>query len=192
MTDAGKPSQALVEAQTREWVARVVVGLNLCPFAGRPLASGQVRFRVSEAETAETLLEDLQAELAWLDAQPPEETETSLLIVPHMLADFHDYNDFLALADMLLERFGWEGRFQIASFHPHYQFADTQPDAPENYTNRSPWPMLHLLREDSLEQVLRHYPEPEQIPLRNIETMNRLGRDALIALRTPPESGEDG
>lgn len=182
MTSTTSRQHADIEAQMREWLAQVVVGLNLCPFARRPFEAGQVRFAVSDAEDEEALLGDLLAELSWLDAQERAQTETTLLVVPRMLADFLDYNDFLSLVDVLLERFSWEGRFQIASFHPDYQFAGTEPDDAENYTNRAPWPVLQLLREDSLEQMLAAYPTPERIPERNIETMNRLGRPAMEAL----------
>lgn len=175
-------NQQLIETQTRQWVERVVVGLNLCPFARKPFLAGQVCVHVSTACTEHALLETLQQELFWLAEQPVQKVETTLLVVPDMLADFLDYNDFLHLANALLEQFGWEGEFQIASFHPHYQFAGTEPEDAENYTNRSPWPMLHLLREASLERATDNHPDPEGIPQRNIDNLNRLGKPALAAL----------
>lgn len=171
-----------IEAQVRAWIDRFVVGLNLCPFARQPVEGGQVKIVVSPARDSEALLEELQQQLLWLDAQPPRVTETTLIVVKEMLGDFLDYNDFLDLADALLDNLGWAGRFQFASFHPDYQFAGTEPDDAENYTNRAPWPILQLLREDSLEMVLASYPDPEQIPERNIAAMNRLGPAALVDL----------
>lgn len=168
--------------QMDQWIRRVVVGLNLCPFARKPLENRQIRITVSQADDVPGLLHDLHAELDRLAHCPASEVETTVIAVPHMLGDFADYNDFLDLAEALVERFGWEGVFQIASFHPHYQFEGTEPDDAENYTNRSPWPALHLLREDSLEQAIASHPAPEQIPERNIAAMNELGQPALEAL----------
>lgn len=182
MNENSNQQDAAIEAQMREWITRFVVDLNLCPFARKPFEGGQVKVAVSHTRDSEALLEELQKELSWLDAQPTVATETTLMVVPEMLGDFLDYNDFLDLADALLEEFGWAGRFQFASFHPDYQFAGTDPGDAENYTNRAPWPTLQLLREDSLEAVLANYPAPEDIPERNIETMNRLGQPALAAL----------
>ena len=179
-SDAGQ--ERLIEAQVREWIARVVIDLNLCPFARKPFEAGQVKVVVSAASDPEALLQDLHDQLAWLEATPPGDTETTLLVVPRMLADFLDYNDFLDLADALLERFAWQGDFQIASFHPDYQFAGTRPEDAENYTNRAPWPLLHLLREDSLEKAVASHPDPEQIPERNIEMTNRHGSAYLMEL----------
>lgn len=173
---------AIIQTQMREWIARFVVGLNLCPFARKPFEGGQVKVVVSHARDSETLLEDIQGELSWLDAQPAVATETTLIVVPGMLGDFVDYNDFLDLADALLEELGWAGRFQFASFHPDYQFAGTDPGDAENYTNRAPWPTLQLLREESVEAVLADFPAPEEIPKRNIAAMNRLGQSVLADL----------
>ena len=164
----------------RQWVATVVVGLNLCPFAGRELENGRVRFVVTDASREQQLSEALRAELALLDRDPS--VETTLLIHPHALKLFHDYNDYLGEADRLLADEGWEGVYQIASFHPDYQFADTEPDDVENSTNRSPYPMLHLLREASLDVAIDGYPDVARIPARNIALMKRLGPDKLRAL----------
>ena len=164
----------------RHWVETVVVGLNLCPFAKRELVNDRVRFSVSEAETEEQLLADLQAELELLDND--EAVETTLLIHPGVLQDFFDYNQFLNYVDSLLTQMELEGVYQVASFHPDYQFSGTRPDDVENYTNRSPYPMLHLIREDSLERAIAGYPHPERIPERNIELLESLGRDKMQAL----------
>jgi len=179
MTD--RNDDAAIIAATRRWVETVVVELNLCPFAGRELRRGRVRFAVTPATTAAELLASLQAELERLDAHP--DTETTLLVHPAVLQDFDDYNQFLETADELLAAMGMEGTYQIASFHPQYQFADTAPGDAENYTNRSPYPMLHLLREQSLERSIASYPDPAQIPLRNIALMKRLGVAPLEQLR---------
>ena len=164
----------------RHWVETVVVGLNLCPFAKRELVNDRVRFSVSEAETEEQLLADLQAELELLNND--EAVETTLLIHPGVLQDFFDYNQCLNYVDSLLMQMELEGVYQVASFHPDYQFSGTRPDDVENYTNRSPYPMLHLIREDSLERAIAGYPHPERIPERNIELLESLGRDKMQAL----------
>ena len=169
-----------ITAAVRRWVQSVVVELNLCPFAGRELREGRVRFALTPATTEAQLLERLQAELEWLDTNP--DIETTLLIHPRVLQDFADYNQFLDTADALLVAMGADGIYQIASFHPHYQFADTAADDVENYTNRSPYPMLHLLREQSLERAIAAYPDTQQIPLRNIALMKRLGIERLKQL----------
>jgi hypothetical protein len=171
------------ERLTREWIAKVVIGLNLCPFARRVFDAGLIRFAVSAATTEEQLLADLRAELERLQGAPRSEIETAILIHPHVLTDFLDYNDFLAEADRLLRRMKLDGVVQIAGFHPRYQFEGTEPDAPENGTNRSPFPMLHLLREISVTEVAD---DPEVllgIPERNIATMRRLARNVKS---TPP------
>ena len=162
---------------TQQWVDSFVVELNLCPFAKCELANNRVRFSVTEAITEEQLLEALQTELELLKSDLS--VETTLLIHPQVLQDFYDYNQFLSLADSLFVEMNLEGIYQIASFHPDYQFSGADPDDAENYTNRSPFPMLHLLRENSLEKVIANYPDVDQIPARNIELMNNLGRDEL-------------
>lgn len=173
------PDHARIDAQIRAWIQRFVVDLNLCPFARQPFEAGRVVIRVSGADSEETLLEALYRELVWLESQPPGKAETTLLVVPETLAAFADYNDFLALADALLVQFGWDGRFQIASFHPHYQFAGTRPDDADNYTNRAPWPILHLLREDSVEWAVSRYPDSREIPERNMARMTEMGAQVL-------------
>ncbi|WGL17346.1 DUF1415 domain-containing protein [Microbulbifer bruguierae] len=157
-----------VIAQVERWLQDVVVGLNLCPFARKPLRARQIRFVVSEATSDEVLREELLDEFQLLDRTSAAEVETSLLILPTHLRDFHDYNFFLTEAELLLKREGYEGIYQIASFHPHYQFANTEPDDAENLTNRAPYPILHLLREESLERGLENYADPDSIPHNNI------------------------
>ena len=135
---------------------------------------------VSEAETEDELLQALHSELQRLEDEP--EIETTLLIHPGVLQDFGPYNEFLDAADGLLAYLDMEGVYQIASFHPDYQFAGTEPDASENYTNRSPFPMLHLLREASLEAAIDSYPDVDGIPQRNIELMNELGSEKMRSI----------
>jgi hypothetical protein len=171
MTDPTDPDA--ITAAVRYWVETFVVGLNLCPFAGRELQQERIRFVVTPATTEAELLAGLQAELELLDTNPA--IETTLLIHPQVLQDFADYNQFLETADDLLCAAGMEGVYQLASFHPHYQFDGTAAADIENYTNRSPYPMLHLLREQSLERSIAGYPDTARIPLRNVALMKRLG-----------------
>ena len=171
-----------VEARVRRWLEQVVVGLGLCPFAAVPLREERVRICVSEACDELALLTDLQLELRQLDAISPTKLETTLIAVPHMLADFLDYNDFLDRVDELLTRGEWEGDYQVASFHPRYQFADTRPDDPGNLTNRAPYPLLHLLREDSVEAALASHPDPDRIPQDNIRRMQALSSEQIRRL----------
>lgn len=154
--------------------------LNLCPFAKRELTNNRVRFAVTDATTEEQLLMALEDELELLNNDPS--VETTLLVHPNALQDFFDYNQFLSLADGLLVQMKLEGVYQIASFHPNYQFGGTDRDDVENYTNRSPYPMLHVIREESLERAIADFPDVDQVPARNIELMNGLGKDKLAAL----------
>ncbi|MCE9562290.1 MAG: DUF1415 domain-containing protein [Planctomycetes bacterium] len=174
-------SVAVIE-QTRRWIADMVIGLNLCPFARRVFDGNLIRYTVTDATNAVSLRDALKAELESLAATPAEQVETSILIHPHALADFLDYNDFLADADGLLAELCLEGVIQIASFHPRYQFAGTKPNAVENYTNRSPYPMLHLLREDSISKVNDDPEKLADIPQRNMATLRRLGLAKVLKL----------
>ncbi len=164
----------------QQWVESLVVDMNLCPFAKRELVKNRVRFTVTQAISEEQLLEALQAELELLNNHPS--IETTLLIHSKVLQDFHDYNQFLNYVDGLLVQMGLEGVYQIASFHPDYQFAGTAPEDAENYISRSPYPVLHILREESLERVIDEFPDIEQIPVRNVELMNSLGKKKLQIL----------
>jgi hypothetical protein len=169
-----------ITQSVQQWVDSLVVGLNLCPFASRELVRSRVRFAVSDASTEDELIGALQAELKLLNDDAS--IETTLLIHPEVLQDFSAYNQFLNAADGLLQHMELEGVVQIASFHPDYQFADTDIEDAENYTNRSPYPILHLLREASLERAIAETPDVDQIPMRNIATMNKLGTPALQTL----------
>lgn len=162
---------------THAWLEQWVIGMNLCPFARQPFEANRVHYAVSNAGTAEALLESLEMELQRMEAD--ESMETTLLIITELLQDFLDYNDFLDIAETWLAESGREGTFQIASFHPHYQFAGTAFNDAENYTNRSPLPLLHILREQSVEQAIANHPHIEGVPERNIEAMNRLGSETL-------------
>lgn len=162
---------------TQAWVEKAVIGLNLCPFAKAVQVQGKVRYVVSAATTMEDLLYELAAELNHLHDTPPEQTDTTLLIHPRVLTDFLDYNDFLEAADALVADIGLEGELQVASFHPQYQFEGTEPDDITNFTNRSPYPTLHLLREDSIDRAVAAFPNPESIFDTNMATLEKLGID---------------
>jgi hypothetical protein len=180
--NAGAPLPGDPIAATRLWLERAVIGLNLCPFAKAVHAKGQVRWVLSEAETPEALLEALGAELLLLRDAPAEEVDTTLIVHPRVLGDFLDYNDFLGEADALVVELGLEGVLQVASFHPQYQFAGTEADDVGNFTNRSPYPTLHLLREDSVSRAVAAFPDPDAIVDRNVDTLRRLGPAGWRAL----------
>ncbi len=176
-------SKEQVIAQTRAWVDRAVIGLNLCPFAKAPQVKGQIRYALSLASDPAALLADLITELERLAEAPAERLETTLLIHPQVLEDFADYNDFLELVDATVEELDLDGVIQVASFHPQYQFEGTEPDDLGNATNRSPYPTLHLIREDSIDRAVAAFPEAETIYQTNIETLHRLGAEAWRALQ---------
>ena len=164
-----------VIAATRHWLTRAVIGLNLCPFAKAVHVKGQIRYVVSAARDVEGVLLDLERELRWLADADPQAVDTTLLILPGALRDFHAYNDALFFAERMLRQKQLEGELQIASFHPDYQFEGTGPDDAENYTNRSPYPILHLLRESSIDRAVEAFPEAETIFERNEALMRQLG-----------------
>jgi len=184
MTDPTFSDDDIIAA-TRSWVDKAVIGLNLCPFAKAVQIKNQVRYVVSRTDNPKALLADLSAELQMLAAADPEVIDTTLLIHPHVLEDFLDYNDFLDLADRLLEELDLGGSIQIASFHPHYQFAGTGPDDIENYTNRSPYPILHLLRESSIDRAVAAFPDAADIYEKNMETLRNLGHGGWERLGFP-------
>ena len=169
------PEDAPWLAATTRWLERAVIGLNLCPFARAPLVRGKLRMRVSHARDPDALLDDLCGELQTLNALSADECETGLLIHPFVLTDFLDYNDFLDVADAALQTLKLDGVWQVASFHPDYQFADSAADAIENFSNRSPYPTLHLLREASVERVMESMPDTDSIYRNNIKTLQELG-----------------
>jgi hypothetical protein len=183
LTDAQRDE--VIEA-TQNWLEKAVIGLNLCPFAKAVHVKRQIRYAVSDAQTEDELLDDLVRELKHLAAADPNEIETTLLIHPFALADFLDFNDFLDVADAALDELDLTGEMQIASFHPRYQFAGTQPDDIENYTNRSPYPILHLLREKSIERGMAAFPDAAQIFEKNVDTLAGLGHDGWIRLGVGP------
>ncbi len=167
---------------TRHWLEKAVIGLNLCPFAKAVHLKQQIRWVESTATDSASLLQDLERELTRLAAADPSTHDTTLLIHPHVLAAFLDYNDFLDEADGAIRRLGLDGVIQVASFHPQYQFAGTAPDDVGNLTNRSPHPMLHLLREDSIARAVDAFPDASSIYERNVETLRRIGIDGWNAL----------
>jgi hypothetical protein len=172
---------------TQRWLERAVIGLNLCPFAKAVHIKGLIRYVVSEATTAAELLSDLKNELnplANMDAAGVSVAyDTTLLIAPNCLHDFLDFNDFIGKADKLLDKMKLECTIQLANFHPRYQFAGTEPDDITNYTNRAPYPTLHLLRESSIDQAVEAFPEAEAIFEVNMATMERLGLKAWDELQ---------
>ncbi|MEO5813013.1 MAG: DUF1415 domain-containing protein [Rhodanobacter sp.] len=169
------PEDAPWLAATSRWLERAVIGLNLCPFARAPYVQGKLRMRVSHARDTDALLDDLCGELQSLNALAADECETGLLIHPFVLNDFLDYNDFLDVADAALQTLKLEGVWQVASFHPDYQFADSQPGAIENFSNRSPYPTLHLLREASVARAMDSMADTDSIYRHNIQTLQKLG-----------------
>jgi len=173
VTDIFDPAQ--IETDVRRWLERAVIGLNLCPFAKAVYVKDQVRIVISDASTERALLEELGEELALLRDTPAEQVDTTLLVHPQVLGDFLDYNDFLGDADALVEAMDLDGVLQVASFHPQYQFAGSQPDDADNLTNRAPYPILHLLREASIDRAVAAYPDPDAIIARNIATVRELG-----------------
>ncbi len=185
---AAQPQQ--VVAATRNWLVRAVIGLNLCPFAKAVHVKEQIRYAVSRAHTPQALLHDLARELRFLADADPHDCDTTLLIHPHVLADFLDYNDFLDLADAAVLELGLEGVLQVASFHPDYQFAETDANDVANCSNRSPYPTLHLLREDSIDRAVEAFPQADSIYEENIRTLRRLGMKGWRALMDAPSRGD--
>lgn len=175
-----------VIADVVRWLERAVIGLNLCPFAKGVHTKGQIHYAVSEATDARGLLEDLQRELEALAEISAEKRDTTLLVAPQCLEDFLDFNDFLELADELVEAMDLGGILQVASFHPRFQFADTAEGDITNATNRAPYPILHLLREDSIDRAVEAFPEAETIYEANIATLEKLGAQGWAALDVGP------
>ncbi|MGD1395043.1 DUF1415 domain-containing protein [Vibrio harveyi] len=166
-----------ITEQVDQWLNDVVIGLNLCPFAAKPQRNKQIKIFVSEASQEEALLEDILLQLIELSNTEPEKLETTLVVVPNMLQDFWDYNFFIDWVEGLIKQQDWEGIFQVATFHPDYCFGGTEPEDDENLTNRSPYPVFHLIREESMEKVLKHYPDPESIPDTNIARVSALSEE---------------
>jgi hypothetical protein len=182
MNDASLTATHDPIAETRKWLEQIVIGLNLCPFAKAVYVKDQVRFVLSDAPTPEALVEELAEELILLRDTPAEQIDTTLIVHPDVLTDFLDYNDFLDNADAAIEALDLQGILQVASFHPQYQFAGAAPDDVSNYTNRAPYPTLHLLREDSVERAVAAFPDPDVIVERNIETLDKLGIEGWTRL----------
>ena len=174
---------ALAIAETRAWVRRAVIGLNLCPFARAVDVKDQIRYVFTDATDAETLLATLVVELQRLADTEPELVDTTMVIHPRVFGDFEDFNDFLQLADAAVEDMNLDGIIQVASFHPQFQFADTEPGDITNATNRSPYPTLHLLREESVDRAVAAFPEAEAIFERNMATLEKLGTRGWATLR---------
>jgi uncharacterized protein len=170
-----------VIAATQHWLTRAVIGLNLCPFAKSVHVKGQIRYVVSEARSVEDVVVELTDELRLLRDTDPQNIDTTLYITPEAFADFAEYNDALYFAERLLDELGLAGELQIASFHPQYQFEGTEREDISNYTNRAPYPIFHLLREASIDRAVAAFPDAADIYDRNIETLERLGREGFEA-----------
>ncbi|MBE4363719.1 DUF1415 domain-containing protein [Vibrio parahaemolyticus] len=166
-----------ITQQVDQWLNDVVIGLNLCPFAAKPQRNKQIKIFVSEATQEEALLEDILLQLIELSTTEPEKLETTLVVVPNMLQDFWDYNFCIDWVEGLIKQQDWEGIFQVATFHPDYCFGGAAPEDDENLTNRSPYPIFHLIREESMEKVLKHYSDPESIPDTNIARVSALSEE---------------
>ena len=188
---AADAATATVVADTRRWLERAVIGLNLCPFAKAPHAKGQVHYAVCDSAEPRDLLAMLRDELRALAACDAAERETTLLMAPHMLADFLAFNDFLDEADAVLAALDLEGVLQVAPFHPRFQFADTDADDITNASNRSPYPTLHLIREDSIDRAVEAFPEADVIFEANIATLQKLGPGGWAALGVGPTASPD-
>ena len=195
MINTRSPSHDEAIAATGRWLERAVIGLNLCPFAKSVQVKKQVRYVISDATDSDTLLTDLERELAYLTMVSPVETDTTLLIHPYVLNDFDDFTDFLDLVDVFVRTQGLAGTLQVANFHPDYCFSDAEPDDIGNHTNRSPYPTLHLIREASIDRAVAAFPDASKIYERNIETLERLGIEGWRALGVDapknPASGPD-
>jgi uncharacterized protein len=184
------PSEASVLEETRAWLTQIVIGLELCPFAKPVHVKGQIRYRVSLAESPEALLEDLLAELEYLALADPEAVDTTLLVHPRALTDFLDYNDFLSVTEVALEELELDGVLQVASFHPDYQYEGNAVDDPANCVTRSPYPMLHLLREASVDRAVAVFPDASEIVNKNVARLHALGLEGwqrlMASLRVEP------
>lgn len=180
-----KPDDNAIINETRHWIETIVIGLNLCPFAKAVFVKNQIRIIVSRARNSDALLDELERELKSLADADPNEIETTLLVHPDVLSDFLDYNDFLDQCDSVVEELELDGVLQVASFHPKYQFADTETDDVTNFTNRSPYPTLHLLREESVTRAVEAFPNVEGIYEKNIATLRGLG---VVAVRKLTEN----
>lgn len=179
------PSEQTVTNHTKQWLEKAVIGLNLCPFAKAPYVKNRVRITVSYAKHLDGFLEDLDRELQLLGATPTDELETTLLVHPFLFEDFFVFNDMLDIAEAAIEDNKLEGIVQIAPFHPHFQFADTQIDDVSNFTNRSPYPTLHLIREEGIEKATQAFPDAADIFERNINLLKEMGQEGWDKLAIP-------
>ena len=176
------PTTELVVADTNRWLENIVIGLNLCPFAKAIYVKNQIRLSVSSAKDTNALIRDFQSELNLLMDADPEQIESTLLIHPDVLNEFLEFNLFLEVCDHTILQMELDGKVQVASFHPHYQFAGTRPNDVTNYTNRSPYPMLHLLREESVTRAVESFPDVEGIYKKNMQTLTEIGTERMVAM----------
>lgn len=172
----------LIVSQTKDWVEKVVIGLNLCPFARVPFQKDLISYVVFTGEDKNGFLENFCEELLYLSKVPPSKLETTLFITPNLFSDFTHYLEALSILENVIFQFQLDGVIQLASFHPNYKFDGTTEESPENFTNRSPFPMFHLLREESIEKAVSSHPNPDAIPEKNIETLKNLGLENIKTL----------
>lgn len=165
--------------KTKSWIEKFVIALNLCPFANHPFVNNKIRYKLEETKDLEQLVKTLIEELSFLQKKQNEAVETTLIIHPNLLNDFLDYNDFRGVVEAVLEENEWVGIFQVATFHPDYQFAGEHQNSPSNFVTRSPFPMLHILREESVEKAIDSHPDTDLIPDENIQKLNELGIDGI-------------
>lgn len=194
-TDLSFPEHIVI-GDTVRWLEHAVIGLNLCPFAKGVHVKGQIHYVVSQATDAEGVAHDLHRELEALAESHPDQRDTTLLMLPQALADFMDFNDFLEVADAMVEELELGGILQVASFHPRFQFEGTEVDDVTNCTNRAPYPTLHLLREDSIDKAVQVFPEAETIYERNMQVLEEMGIEGWLNLdvgpRCPVATGAHG
>lgn len=183
------PEQQII-VETKQWIDKIIIGHNLCPFAKKPFKQDVIRYVVSTANSEKNLVDDLVAELAYLQDTATEKLETSILIMANCLADFDDYNQFLDVVDSTLEALDLVGIIQVASFHPDYCFADLSAQDVRNYTNRSIYPMFHFIREDSVEHARAAYPDVDLIPDKNMDLLLRIGLEAIQQQRNSCKSNQ--
>ena len=179
MSDKNNDDQRII-AQTKKWLETVIIAHNYCPFAKREFDKGSVRYHIIHETEFNSLLQSVIQECIYLDQNP--DTETTLIILPSNLNDFNSFLDCLVLAEDLLLSQGYEGVYQIASFHPDYYFQGSELDDPANYTNRSPYPMFHLIREASVEMAIKNHPDADAIPERNVEYAREQGLETMKSL----------
>lgn len=166
----------------QNWVEEFIIGYNICPFAKKVFVTLRIKYILNTSTNDEQILQAFLKELQWLSTTDSKEIDTTLFILTNAFLDFEHYLNFIHIIEVMIEQLDYEGVFQVATFHPNYQFEGTQPTDAENFTNRAPFPIIHILREESVEKAIENYPNPEAIPERNIDLMNKMGAEKLNAI----------